>query len=454
MRRSSTARAWRMLRKLSYVTFALCMSTLLLYNSNAFAQTFTQGDADSIIGQTPFYDPNDTCSDTSTGSVTGSGTGGAALNIPAGDAMDKFLEAIALHESHGNPLAGSPGAASGKFQFEPATWKGETAKYYAPGQQYPYASAAPEDIQDAVAYLTYLPVYKSTNGNIFDMAVEVYYPLALTNSAAMNEVPGKGNTLTPMQFGDIIAQAVSTGILPAIPGKSDQTGPINQIQLYYQNAPDFQLWLAKEGGAPSGTDTSTNQSPTTAATSTCPTGSGGTSGVGSGVTNFVFYSQYDKRWTANPYGPDGTIGTSGCGPTSVAEVVATLSNSSITPADTAAWGNAHHSDVGDGSIWQIMLVQGPENWGLTSTDIGTDMSKAVSTINAGGLVIITGTGSAPFTRDGHILVLRGIAPNGDFLVGDPNSPAPPSPDTGDPQDEYSAAQLQSAGMQVMFAVTK
>jgi hypothetical protein len=429
-------------------------------------------DAASLVGKSPWYNKtnNETCTgDSST--TTGSGTGGAPVNIPAGDALDEFLEAIALHESNGNPTAGSPGAASGKYQFEPRTWNGDTAHYYAPALQYSYASAAPEDIQDAVMYLVYLPVYRSTNGNIFDMAVEHYEPAALTNSTVMNSVP-PGNTLTPFQYGTIIAQAVSTGILPAIPGKSDTTGPINKIQLYYNNAPDFTTWLAKDGGPLTGSDTSSNQAPssstsTPAATATgtaqnCTTGGATTTSTttctssctGTGVANFVFYSQYDKRWTDNPYGPSGTVGTSGCGPTSVAEVVATLINSSITPADTASWGNAHHSDTGDGSIWQIMLVEGPENWGLSSVDIGLNMNEAVSTIEAGGLVIITGTGAAPFTKDGHILVLRAIASNGDFLVGDPNSPAPPSPDVGNPENEFSAAELLGAGAQVMFAITK
>jgi hypothetical protein len=267
----------------------------------------------------------------------------------------------------------------------------------------------------------------------FWLSVEHYIPAALSDFALLNVVP-EDNNLSPAQYANLIIDDMKNGV-----GSS--------IDLTYAQAPDFSVWLAKDGG-PFGTDISTISSTATLTNSCNPTS------TGIPASSFVFYSQADPRWVSYPYGPSGDIGSSGCGPTSVAEVVATLADSSVTPIQTAAWGNANHSDLGDGSIWQIMLIEGPEHWGLNATDIGLDMNQAISIINNGGLVIIAGGGTAPFTPDGHILVLRGINSDGNFLVGDPNSPPPPSPYTGDPQDSYSATELISAGLSQMFGVTK
>ena len=69
-----------------------------------------------------------------------------------------------------------------------------------------------------------------------------------------------------------------------------------------------------------------------------------------------------------------------------------------------------------------MLVQGPQHWGLKSTELGKDMDKAISTLKAGGLVIAAGKGPVPFTEGGHILVIRGVTPQGKLLLGDPAHP--------------------------------
>ncbi len=168
---------------------------------------------------------------------------------------------------------------------------------------------------------------------------------------------------------------------------------------------------------PSGTVTQGTPSPDG---STGPTNSSPCPGLGTpaGIENFVFYSQTDQRWASQAYG-DSTIAESGCGPSSVAMVVATLSDQSITPKEVTDFANANNMYVpGAGSSWTLM-TEGPKNWGLKSAEIGTDLNAAAAVIRAGGLVIATGKGPVPFTTGGHIIVLRGVDENGSFLVGDP-----------------------------------
>lgn len=58
----------------------------------------------------------------------------------------------------------------------------------------------------------------------------------------------------------------------------------------------------------------------------------------------VSYLQTDRRWKSLPYrvkGETSTIGGSGCGPTSAAMVIETLTGKKCTPVDTCAWSVAH-----------------------------------------------------------------------------------------------------------------
>jgi hypothetical protein len=49
-----------------------------------------------------------------------------------------------------------------------------------------------------------------------------------------------------------------------------------------------------------------------------------------GATEVIYYNQLDARWKDTPYGKTGTIGGSGCGPTSLAIVVSSLTAEGCT----------------------------------------------------------------------------------------------------------------------------
>lgn len=179
-------------------------------------------------------------------------------------------------------------------------------------------------------------------------------------------------------------------------------------------------------------------------TSTPSSASGCASGQPAGVENFVFYSQYDPKWKDYRYG-SSTIGPSGCGPTAVAMVVATLVDSKVTPKETADYGTAQNYLGPSGSSWAF-FEEGVKNWGLNSTNIGKDYAAARSALQSGGLVIAAGQGPMPFTDQGHIIVIRGIDEKGDFLVGD-------SQETSQQNKAYSQSSL-SGTLKNMWVITK
>lgn len=56
-----------------------------------------------------------------------------------------------------------------------------------------------------------------------------------------------------------------------------------------------------------------------------------------GSTEVVYYNQADSRWKDEPYGRTGTIGRSGCGPTSLAIVVSSLTDKKVDTVQMSRW---------------------------------------------------------------------------------------------------------------------
>ncbi|CAN5374502.1 hypothetical protein BH10PAT3_BH10PAT3_1780 [soil metagenome] len=180
--------------------------------------------------------------------------------------------------------------------------------------------------------------------------------------------------------------------------------------------------------------------------------SGGTAGVngwdlpGEGTNPMVYYSQ--RKLGDDPavqgyygdysYGP-GPISACGCGPTSWAMIVSTLTGSKVTPDAVATW--AH--DTGQqqptkpeflcgGSFWWWASPSTgyEEKWGVTASLITIDMAPAA--LRSGALILVSSSVNAtgvdsPFTQGGHLLVMRAVTDDGKFLFADPNDHDDPSP---------------------------
>lgn len=162
------------------------------------------------------------------------------------------------------------------------------------------------------------------------------------------------------------------------------------------------------------------------------------SGSGGPTTNIgdvVYYSQLDPHWAKQPY-LGGTIYTSGCGPTSMAMIVSTLTGQRILPSEMATYfTDQGWADSSQGTLWQG-IIQAPKKWNLPIGDelrgdpnsYLTDaemQSKVIPALKSGKLLIVSGdgkgSGSAIFSPVGHFIVIRGIAPDGNFLINDPNN---------------------------------
>lgn len=406
----------RLFHHLHQVT-SVGVAFLILFNTVQVA-ALSAADLKAIRNNTVWYKQDPT--------LPGAGADcGVAATAAADGSVDRFLQVLSFQESGGNPKAeNKSGSASGKYQYIDGTWKSSAKNYYPPALQFGgHASNAPESVQDAVAYLEYTKKFKDLNGDLFKLAVSHYLPAALSNTALLDKVPAGGNTKTPRAYADGLIANISKGVG-------------SKITMNYSQAPDFATWLAKVGGeAAAATAAST------------PTAANCTVVGGIPADSFVFYDQYDKKWASRAYGTS-TIADSGCGPSSVAMIVATLSDKTVTPVEVADFGTSIGAYIPNkGSDHQKMLQQGPQHWGLTSTPLGTDISKAIEAIKGGALVIATGTGGVrPYTTSGHIIVLRAVTADGKIQVGDPGF-------TADNNVNFDPSAI-TAGLTSLWAVTK
>lgn len=141
------------------------------------------------------------------------------------------------------------------------------------------------------------------------------------------------------------------------------------------------------------------------------------------LNNFPFLLQNDSRWGAQQYTSTGdssqTIGSSGCGTTSMAMILRSFGNS-VTPVDTSSYSVQNgYRTANSGTGWGFFSSIG-NKYGLTTEDLGKD-TNAVAASLAAGKPVIASMGKGVFTKSGHYIVLSGTDANGNILVNDPAS---------------------------------
>lgn len=181
----------------------------------------------------------------------------------------------------------------------------------------------------------------------------------------------------------------------------------------------------------------------------------------SAVGDFVYYSQYDPAWANNAYGSSGrTIRSSGCGPTSMAMIVASLTaDTSVTPNTIASKYSRYYVD-GVGSSHELFGAVA-RDYGLESENVSFDETAVRDALNSGALIVAGGSGAYPFTYSGHVIVIRKLTDSGKYLVGNPlpspadqgKSSATVVQNTSWFNTEYSWSQI-SGNLAGLYAISK
>ena len=133
----------------------------------------------------------------------------------------------------------------------------------------------------------------------------------------------------------------------------------------------------------------------------------------------VYYNQGEEPWGNMAYGTS-TIGEAGCGPTSMAIVISTLTGQTVTPQMTCAYSIANGEYVSGVGTAHSFPTNAAHHWGLTCERVGKDrMGYVVQSLKEGKMVVeiceaytITGSGS------GHFIVLTGVTRDGYITIAD------------------------------------
>lgn len=140
-----------------------------------------------------------------------------------------------------------------------------------------------------------------------------------------------------------------------------------------------------------------------------------------GETQVVYYNQLDSRWSNQLYGRSSTIGAAGCGPTSLAIAVSTLTGNTVDPPTVCAWSVANgHRCEGSGS-YHSLIPEGAKHYGLQVEYLGRSSARELEKHLSSGHLVIAIMAKGHFTSSGHFIVLRGITKDGKVLVADPAS---------------------------------
>ncbi len=136
--------------------------------------------------------------------------------------------------------------------------------------------------------------------------------------------------------------------------------------------------------------------------------------------DYPLFLQYDPRWGYLPYGPEGTMGSTGCGPTSLSMVIFYLTGDrSCTPDVVATYSLEHRYYVkGAGTAWKL-LSDYPRQKGLTSRYININEERMKSELDK-GRCLIASVRPGNFTSTGHFIVIYGYDEKG-FKINDPKS---------------------------------
>lgn len=132
---------------------------------------------------------------------------------------------------------------------------------------------------------------------------------------------------------------------------------------------------------------------------------------------FTYYEQTWDAYKNHPYGYN-TVGSHGCGPTSMAMVITNLTGTVVTPSAMADWSYQNGFYVrGRGTAYGLFPAASAIYGIKCSTVSAYDKQAVVSALQSGKL-LLTVVGYGDFTVGRHFLLIRGITADGKLLLAD------------------------------------
>lgn len=143
----------------------------------------------------------------------------------------------------------------------------------------------------------------------------------------------------------------------------------------------------------------------------------------SGVRDLVYYSQSDARWAQLYYGDTDTIEEFGCGPTSLAIAISSMTETKIDPVQMCAWAYEKDYWFSKSGSKHNLIPEAVKAFGLQVEGVenSSDAERKLRTALEEGSMVIALMGSGSFTKSGHFIVFYGLNEDGLVYVADPAS---------------------------------
>lgn len=161
------------------------------------------------------------------------------------------------------------------------------------------------------------------------------------------------------------------------------------------------------------------------------TGSEESGGEGKVINKCVHYLQWDKRWKNVKYSTHTskqTIGNSGCGPSSMAQIMATFINPAITPVEMCALALANgYRTYDSGTSWGFFEFCFKKYAGF-SKFVKTKSVETLKAALAQGALAVCSMNSNDnhfWTSGGHFITAIGYDDKGYIYANDPNKSSAP-----------------------------
>ncbi len=138
-----------------------------------------------------------------------------------------------------------------------------------------------------------------------------------------------------------------------------------------------------------------------------------------GATEVVYFNQLDQRCANQPFGTDN-IGGYGCGPTSMAIVVSSLTDEIVDPIAMAKWAYENGGWCKGQGSYHSLIPNAAKAWGLNVEGCKASEPQRILDALSQGKLVVALMSRGHFTTTGHFIVLRGVQ-DGKILVADPAS---------------------------------
>ena len=134
----------------------------------------------------------------------------------------------------------------------------------------------------------------------------------------------------------------------------------------------------------------------------------------------IYYRQTDERFAEKLFGED-PIGRYGCGPTAMATVVSTLTETTIDPVEMAEWAYENGYWAAGSGAYHTLIAGAAKAFSLDCTSCDREDEETMKEALREGKLIVVLMGKGQFTDSGHFIVLYGVTDEGKIRLADPNS---------------------------------